>query len=71
MVSGSKLLEALLPEEEDDTKDEAADIVEETCTIVDSDTNGFDWKIFYMIAAANLISIHLETLEKRRIALNN
>lgn len=31
--------------------------------------NNCNWRVYYAVALANMIEIHLETLEKRRINL--
>ena len=60
----NKLLEALLPGEEEDLPQ--ADVA---CEVKDSDSSLFDWRVYYALALGNLVEIHLETLEKRRISL--
>jgi hypothetical protein len=72
----NKLIEALLPEEEDEG--EAPEGMERSqqpgdaseCDVRDSDTACFDWRIYYATALANMIDIHLLTLDKRRIDLH-
>ena len=60
----NKLLEALLPDEDEDLPQ-----IEVKCEVRDSDAARFDWRVYYAVGLANMIEIHLETLEKRRIQL--
>jgi hypothetical protein len=69
----NRLIEALLPADEEDAgMDDAAIAQAEGGTrleIRDSDTGKFTWHIYYACALANAIDIHLSTLERRRIDL--
>jgi hypothetical protein len=68
----NKLIEALLPADED-----AADGCEEAraaeaavqLEIRDSDVAKFTWHVYYACALANAIDVHLSTLERRRVNL--
>jgi hypothetical protein len=44
-------------------------LTEAKCEVRDSDAACFDWRVYYSVALANLVEIHLETLETRRIQL--
>ena len=63
--NNNKILEAMLPDEEEEDLPQP----DVKCEVRDSDSALFTWKIYYAMALANLVEIHLETLNKRRVAL--
>jgi hypothetical protein len=69
----NKLIEALLPADEDaeDGGEEArAAEAAVNLEIRDSDTAKFTWHVYYACALANAIDVHLSTLERRRVELD-
>lgn len=70
--SHNKLIEALLPGDEDGAdggEDARAAEAAVNLEIRDSDTAKFTWHVYYACALANAIDVHLSTLERRRVEL--
>ena len=69
----TKMIEALLPEDADAEEmqngEGSSSIPPPRIKIVDSDASHFDWRTYYACALANMIDIHLSTLEARRVEL--
>ena len=67
VVTGCSALAAAVRRATDEEED--LPHVDVKCEVRDSDAALFTWKIYYAMALANLVEIHLETLDKRRISL--